>query len=146
MDLVEQLLRQWSFDTESLHNQVNTENLMSGDLRATIDLFVSLVRQLPQGIALFFVIDGAVVYEGEEFQDAVPVILSLIRLSNDTGMRASIKLLITSAPATYYIRESFEKEGLILNVDSSSVSAVASEERMVRELLVLLNLRAPDDL
>jgi hypothetical protein len=62
------------------------------------------------------------------------VFSSLIQLVADRSVGASVKLLITSTPGTHIIRGPFETEDLILNVDSLPVSAVASEERMVREL------------
>jgi hypothetical protein len=132
--LLDQLLRQWQFNTESLHNHIDIEGLQKGDIQALTGLLSVLVHQIPPEIVLFLIIDGAVLFERDEVEDALPVFSSLIQLVADRSVGASVKLLITSTPGTHIIRGPFETEDLILNVDSLPVSAVASEERMVREL------------
>ncbi|KAL1613119.1 hypothetical protein SLS60_001351 [Paraconiothyrium brasiliense] len=133
--LLEQLLRQWRFDTELLHNEINVESLQNGEMDALTALLGFLVRQLPREVTLFFVIDGAVLYERDEaLKVSSPVFFKLFELGCDARVMASMKLLITSTPGTHYVRGGFEEDDLILNVDSLPVLAVASEERMIREL------------
>ncbi|KAK7189573.1 hypothetical protein DPSP01_001567 [Paraphaeosphaeria sporulosa] len=132
--LLDQLLRQWDFNTEPLHNYIGYDSLQKGDVEALTALLGFLIGQLPPEIVLFLIIDGAALFEREEVQDALPVFLSLIQLVADNSVRATVKLLITSTPGTDIIRGSFEEEDLILNVDSLPILTAASEERMVREL------------
>lgn len=132
--LLDQLLRQWQFNTEPLHNFVDYQRLQRGDFETSIGLIGFLVRQLPSEMVLFFIIDGAVLYERDEVRDALLVFLTLLQLVTDSDVRATVKLLITSTPGTDIIRVSFEQKDLILNVSSLPILAAASEERMVREL------------
>lgn len=133
--LIDQLLRQFQFDTRPLHNDIDLESLQEGNLEALTKLLSSLVRQLPPTMTLFFIIDGTVLFEREEFEaEALPVFLSLIRLVADTSVMASVKVLFTSTPGTDIVRGAFEQEDLILSVDSLPRLAIGSEERMVREL------------
>jgi len=63
------------------------------------------------------------------------VLLSLIRLANDRSVPATVKVLLTSTLGTDIVREGFEKEDLILNVDGlPQVGWAPSDERMFREL------------
>lgn len=133
--LVDQLLRQFAFDTRPLHNDVDLESLQEGSLEALTALLCSLVRQIPPTMTLFFIVDGAVLFEREEFEaEALPVFLSLIRLVTDTSVAASVKVLFTSTPGTDIVRGAFEQEDLILSVDSLPRLGIGSEERMAREL------------
>jgi hypothetical protein len=132
--LLDQLLRQWEFNTEPLHNHIDFKSLRKGDIETLTGLLGVLLRQIPPEMVLFLIIDGAVLFERDEVEDALPVFSSLIQLVADNTVGASVKLLITSTPGTNIIRGPFETEDLILNVDRLPVLAVASEERMVREL------------
>jgi hypothetical protein len=135
LSLIDQLLRQFQFDTRPLYNYIDLGSLQEGGLEVHIELLSWLVRQLPLQITLFIIIDGAVLFEREQFEDeALAVFASLLRLVADTGVMASIKLLFTSTPGTDIIREAFEQEDLILSVDKLPCPAMGSEERMVREL------------
>ncbi|KAL5401119.1 hypothetical protein PMIN03_011788 [Paraphaeosphaeria minitans] len=114
--LLDQLLDQWEFNIEPMHERIGYESLMKQDIEALTGLLGVLVRQIPPEM------------------DALPVFLSLIQLIADDRVRATVKLLITSTPGTDILRGPFEEEDLILNVDSLPVLVAASEERMVREL------------
>lgn len=132
--LIDQLLGRRRFNTEMLDKEVGLDSLDQGNIYALIRLLITLVRQLPPDITLFFFVDGAVLFERDEFEDALPVFSTLIQLVDDASMQATVKLLITSTPGTDIIRGPFEQEHLILNVESLPVLAGASEERMAREL------------
>lgn len=135
LSLIDQLLRQFQFDTRPLHNDIDLGSLQDGNLEALIMLLSLLVRQLPPTITLFFIVDATVLFEREEFEaEALPVFLSLIRLVADTSVMASVKVFFTSTPGTDIVRGAFEEEDLILNVDSLPRPAIASDLRMVREL------------
>jgi len=133
--LIDQLLRQYGFDTRPLHDNIDLESLQEGKLETLIELLSWLVRQLPPTMTLFFLIDGIVLFERDEFEaEALPVFLSLIHLVHDSSVMASVKVLFTSTPGTDVARGAFEQDNLILSVDSLPRLAIASEERMIREL------------
>ncbi|EMD86518.1 hypothetical protein COCC4DRAFT_115804, partial [Bipolaris maydis ATCC 48331] len=135
LSLIDQLLRQFQFDTRSLYNDIDLVSLGEGGLEVPIKLLDSLVRQLPPHITLFIIIDGVVLFEREQFVDeALEVFASLIRLVVDASVMASVKVLFTSTPGTAIVRSAFEPENLILAADNLPRPAVWSEERMVREL------------
>lgn len=133
--LIDQLLRQFEFDTVPLHNEIDLDSLQTGDINILSELLRILVTQLPPTVTLFFIVDGVVLFEREEFEEeASKAFLALIHLVADTSVMAAVKLLFTSTPSTDIIRVAFEQDDLILNVDSLPTLAVASEERMIREL------------
>ncbi|KAN0095106.1 hypothetical protein V8E51_015817 [Hyaloscypha variabilis] len=134
--LIVQLLRQHSFDMRPLHQDIHLAGLQEGSFDMLSKLLVWLVRQLPQTMTLLVLIDGAVLFEREEFEtEALPVFSSLLQLAADPSMPASVKVLFTSTPGTNIIRGAFEDENLILNVDSlPRLGLPANEERMNREL------------
>ena len=133
--LIDQLLRQFQFDTRPLYNQMDLESLQEGDVAVLGELLRTLVRQLPPTMTLFVIVDGVALFERDEFEaDASHAFLTLIHLVADTNVMAAVKLLFTSTPGTDIVRAAFEQDDLILTIDSSPVAAVTSEERMVREL------------
>ena len=134
--LIVQLLRQHPFDTRPLHHDVHLAGLQEGNLDVLTKVLVWLVRQLPQTMTLLVIIDGAVLFEREEFDtEALPVFSSLLQLAADPNVPASVKVLFTSTPGTDIIRGAFEEQDLILNVDGlPRLGWPASEERMNREL------------
>ncbi|KAF5847605.1 hypothetical protein GGP41_000358 [Bipolaris sorokiniana] len=135
LSLIDQLLRQFEFDTRPLHNHIDLVSLQEGGLEVLIKLLHSLVRQLPPQTTLFIIVDGAVLFERDQFEaEALRVFASLIILVADTSVMASIKVLFTSTPGTHIVRGAFEPEDLILSVDNLPRPAIGSEERMVREL------------
>lgn len=134
--LIDQLLRQWAFDTRPLHHEVNLDGLQAGDLDELKKLLGWLVRQLPPAITLFCIVDGVVLYERDEYWDDAALVLAyLLSLTADPTMQVTVKVLFASTPGPDTIRASFEEEELILNVDTLPRLAWApSEERVVREL------------
>ncbi len=134
--LIDQLLRQYAFDTRPMHSAVDLAALQAVELDALTQLLGWLVRQLPETMTLFFIIDGVYLFERDEFQhEALPVLSSVIRLAEDTTVPATIKLLLTSTPGTDIVRGAFEEEDLILNVNGlPQLGWAPSDERMKREL------------
>jgi hypothetical protein len=136
--LIVQLLTQYEFDTRPLHQEVDVASLQDGGtIEALTKLLLWLLRHLPQSTTLILMIDGVALFEREEFEDeALDVFEALILIAGDGNVPASIKLLFTSTPGTEIVRDAFEKEDLILNVDAlPKLGWVPSEERMERELV-----------
>ena len=134
--LIDQLLRQHAFDTRPMYGAVDLAALQAGGLDALTQMLGWLVRQLPETITLFCIIDGVYLLERDEFQrEALPVLLSLIHLTGDRSVAATIKLLLTSTPGTGIVRGAFEEEDLILNVNGlPQLGWAPNDERMIREL------------
>ena len=134
--LIDQLLRQHAFDTRPMYGAVDLAALQAGGLDALTQMLGWLVRQLPETITLFCIIDGVYLLERDEFQrEARPVLLSLIHLAGDRSVAATIKLLLTSTPGTGIVRGAFEEEDLILNVNGlPQLGWAPNDERMIREL------------
>ncbi|KAL7941802.1 hypothetical protein V8C42DRAFT_333750 [Trichoderma barbatum] len=134
--LIDQLLRQHTFDIHLLSSTtINLAGLQEGNLDTYLELLCYLVRQLPPTVSIFFVIDNAALFERDEFEsEALQAFSILIRLSQDTDIPASIKVLFTSTPGTTIVRSAFETEDLILNVDGlPQMVWAANEERVTRE-------------
>lgn len=136
ISLIDQLLRQCTFDMRSLHREVEFVGLQGSRLGDLIKLLSWLVRRLPETTTFFCIIDGIVLFERDEFEtDALDVFSALLRLSGDQSVPATVKILFTSTPGTDIIRGVFEKEELILDVDGlPRLGWAPSEERMTREL------------
>ncbi|KAK7740447.1 hypothetical protein SLS53_005288 [Cytospora paraplurivora] len=134
--LIDQLLRQRTFDTRWLHREINLADLEAGDLVGRTRLLGWLVRQLPQTVTLFFIVDGVVLYERDEYWDeAGPVLAFLLSLTADTSLQAAVKVLFTSAPGPGAVREPFALDELVLDVDTlPRITWAPSEERLAREL------------
>lgn len=135
--LIDQLLKQHSFDAQFLSSaNMNIASLQEGNLEALIHLLCYLIRLLPPTLSVFIIIDNAVLYERDGFEEELlQVFPTLIHLSQDTTIPAAIKLLFTSTPGTSTVRSAFEDEDLLLNVDNLPQMAWApSEERVMREL------------
>ncbi|KAL7933938.1 hypothetical protein V8C35DRAFT_322135 [Trichoderma chlorosporum] len=135
--LIDQLLRQHTFDAHLLSSStINLAGLQEGNLDTMMELLCYLVRQLPPTVSMFFIVDNAALFERDEFEsEALQVFSILIRLSQDTSLSASVKVLFASTPGTTIIRSAFESEDLILNVEGlPQMVWAASDERMMREL------------
>ena len=139
VSLVDQLLRQYAFDTYQLHNFINISSLTSGNINELMRLFLFLMGQLPQTMTILCFIDGAYLYERDEFcNEAVPIMRYLVGLASPQSrpMAATFKVMLTSTPGTNDLRCDFEDEELILNVDNlARLSWAPSDERMEREIL-----------
>jgi hypothetical protein len=136
VSLIGQLLRQHAFDTRPLHPEINLSSLQEGGVDELRKLLGWLVRQLPQTMTLFCIIDGVVLYERDEHcGDALPVLAFLLSLTADPSVSATVKVLFASTPGPATVRVSFEAENLILNVDAlPRVEWTPSDERWAREL------------
>lgn len=133
--LIDQLLRQFQFDTRPLSKEIDLEGLQAGSVAVLSELLRTLVRQLPPSMTLFVVVDGVAFYERDGFEsDEWQALLTLVRLVTDANMMTPVKLLFTSTLNTDFVRAAFEQDDLILTVDSLPVTAVMSEERIIREL------------
>ncbi|KAL8396359.1 hypothetical protein RB596_009845 [Gaeumannomyces avenae] len=134
--LIDQLLRQHAFDTRPMCSDVDIPALQAGGLDALAQLLGWLVRQLPETVTLFCIIDGVYLFERDELSDeALPAFLSLIHLAGDRSVPATIKVLLTSTPGTHVVRGAFEEEDLILRVSGlPQLGWAPSDERMIREL------------
>lgn len=135
--LVEQLLRQFAFDSlDSLQDHVSLAQLQEREDAALMRLLEWLVRRLPRAVTIFFVIDGVVVFERDEhYTLAMPVFACLLRLVDDQAVHATVKLLLMSAPETDVVRAAFEGQDLVLAVHGlPQLEWSHSEERMQREV------------
>ncbi|KAL6879293.1 hypothetical protein J3F83DRAFT_725709 [Trichoderma novae-zelandiae] len=135
--LIDQLLKQHVLDAHFLSStSINIAGLQAGNLDALIRLLCHLIGLLPPTVSVFIIIDNAVLYERDGFEEELlQVFPTLIHLSQDRSVPAAIKVLVTSAPGTATVRSAFEDGDLILNVDKLPQMAwAASEERMMREL------------
>ncbi|KAH7309740.1 hypothetical protein B0I35DRAFT_453382 [Stachybotrys elegans] len=134
--LIDQLLRQHTFDPRLMYTNDNITAMQTGDLEVLTHLLGWLVRQLPEAKTLFFIIDGVYLLERDECKDeALHVLTTLLCLANDRSVSTTIKVLFTSTPGTDDVREAFEDEDLILNVHTlPQLGWPPNDERMIREL------------
>lgn len=134
--LIDQLFRQYAFDTRPLHREITLAGLQAGDPDELKTLLGWLVRQLPPTVTLFCIVDGVVLYERDEYWDeAAPVLAYLLSLTEDPTVQVAVKVLFASTPGPIEVRGPFEAEELILNVETLPRLAWApSEERVAREL------------
>lgn len=132
--LIDQLLRQHTFDLHSLSRFVNVASLQSGNIDGLLWLLEFLRLQMPETLTLFFIIDGVVLFERPEFLDETSKILArLVRIAEDPRVKSPVKVLFASTPRTDVI--TFEEESSTLSVDSIPLAElVPSEERLVREI------------
>jgi hypothetical protein len=115
-----QLLCQQWLDTQPLLRDIprfDQALVRGGDIGQLIMLFDWLVRQVPEDVTLFFLVDGVSFYERPEFLDAMSdVLASIVELSIDESIDATVKLLVTSPVATKIVRCAFEDDDLILSM------------------------------
>ncbi|KAI0116395.1 hypothetical protein GGR51DRAFT_574693 [Nemania sp. FL0031] len=147
--LIAQLLCNHDFDPgDLLPPNVDLYSIEDHSLSQLRSLFCWLVRRLPEEITLFCLIDGAVFYEREEFEDPMfDVLADLLEIIDFDNTLAVIKLLVTSPRPTSTVRMGFEDEdigsdsvkeanNMILCLDSLTLSHVdVSEERVNRTLV-----------
>ncbi|KAL7935747.1 hypothetical protein V8C35DRAFT_298145 [Trichoderma chlorosporum] len=134
--LIDQLLRQHTFDTRSLSGSFNIDRLQQNDFNELLRLLEWLVKELPNTMTVFCIIDGVALFERKEhWEKSAPVFLKIVSLANDATVPAVVKVLFTSTPGTDMVRGAFEQEDLILEVGKlAKWASVPSEERMAREL------------
>ncbi|KAK3371796.1 hypothetical protein B0T24DRAFT_680811 [Lasiosphaeria ovina] len=117
--LTAQLLCQQRLDTRLMLRDIhfNPALVRARDIRQLIVLFGWLVRQVPEDVTLFFLVDGISFYERPEFRDGMAdVLASIAHLSMDESVAATIKLLVMSPVATKDVRCAFNDDDLILSM------------------------------
>ena len=134
--LIDQLLREHSFDMQKMYPEIDHASLQEGQISELERLLCWLIQQLPQTITLICIIDGVVLYERpEHYDEAWPGLACLLRMTGDLSLAATVKVLFTSTPGPTLFRAAFEEENLILNVDTMPrLEWTPSNERMAREL------------
>lgn len=133
--IIDQLLRRHTVDTAALRHDINLGALQDGGLEERIKLLEWTMRQLPEALTVFVIVDSVQLYERSEFEEDMLVILPrLLRLVNDEDVKTTLKILFTSVPGPDIIRAAFEEEGSILNVATVPLTEnVPSEDRFGRE-------------
>jgi hypothetical protein len=138
---IAQLLHQHDFPVLPVNPPaIDLASLQNGDVEELLTLFRWLVRQLPEDITFFCLVDGIAYYEREEFEDPmVEVLESILALTVDDNVRAAVKLFVTSPWPTDIVRAGFEdedgKEDFILSMKGlPRLGWAPSEARLQREL------------
>lgn len=134
--IIDQLLRRYTVDTQKLRYDINLSALQNGELEEQIKLLEWTVRQLPEALAVFIIIDSVQLYERSDFEDDMLMVLPrLLRLVSDGRVKATLKILLTSVPGPNIIRAAFQEEGSILNVATVPLTdVVPSDDRFMRQL------------
>lgn len=118
MSFIAQLLCQWDIDTSILHQHVDlswVEYYDSPDISNLCDLFTWLVRQLPEHMTVFCVIDGIHAYERDCYvEDLVDALACILDTTLDADIRAIIKVVVTTPCRTIEVREGFHDKAVML--------------------------------
>lgn len=138
--LVDQLLRQHTFDTHSLFRDLPPARLEAADAEALGLLLDWLIRRLPRTVTLVCIVDGVALCERQELrEEALPVLAGLLALTGDPTVEATVKVLFTSTPSPVIVKAPFKMDGgrenLIVDVKQlPPMPWAVSDERMAREL------------
>ncbi|KAI0389316.1 hypothetical protein F5Y17DRAFT_449448 [Xylariaceae sp. FL0594] len=146
--LIAQLVSDYAFGTVCLLPPDIDEAIMEQGctLEELSRIFCGLVRQLPEHITLFCLLDGIYIYERQEFEDPMLEVLGdILQLTTDRDIPATIKVLVTSPRPTSTVRVGFErndydpytgeKKDLILSLDTlTPAHADFRAERLERNL------------
>ncbi|KAG4222786.1 hypothetical protein PC116_g28741 [Phytophthora cactorum] len=160
--LIAQLLCDYDFGSRHLlPPDIDPEIIEEGhSLSQLRRLLCWLVRQLPEEITLFCLIDGIVFYEREDFEDPMLDVLGdILGLTVSNDVMASVKVLVTSPRPTSTVRIGFEDEDededsdgtgeknpSILSMDLLTPSHMdISDERVNRNLGVIAGEKAGDE-
>ncbi|KAI1475686.1 hypothetical protein F4774DRAFT_273060 [Daldinia eschscholtzii] len=158
--LIAQLLCDYDFGSgHLLPPDIDPEIIEEGhSLSQLRRLFCWLVRQLPEEITLFCLIDGIVFYEREDFEDPMLDVLGdILGLTVSNDVLASVKVLVTSPRPTSIVRIGFEDEDVdpdgtgekktsILSMDLLTPSHMdISDERVNRNLEVIAGEKAGEE-
>lgn len=110
--MILQLLKQHHpFDLTGLEKYIKLDSLKAGDIDQLCGLFVWLVKRLPRDLILVCIIDGAVHYEIDVFEDGLQkVIKCLLSLSRDNTVSIPVKVLVTSPIQTEMTAYLFREE------------------------------------
>lgn len=133
---IRQLLGHYDFNGGNIPvTPEDLDHVQNGDVRALCTLFERLVQMLPKSVALFCLIDGVVYYEREEFLDDLGrVLMSILQLSDQEGMHAPVKVLLTSPTRTAVVRQPFPDDMILSMEGMVRADLVASSSRLGREL------------
>lgn len=105
--LIAQILSHNPFVTWLLDTQI-VQSACEGNIDALCTLFRFLAYQLPAEVTLFCIIDGIKYYERDAYAyDMGTVLLMLLNLIQDPGMRSRVKLLVASPSETRIVRQAF---------------------------------------
>lgn len=133
MSFIAQLLSQWDFDMEFLHESVDLSWDEYGEdpsLEDISDLLTWLVRQLPLGQTVFYITDGVHHYEKAEYVDVLIGAMGCFLDSTlDEHVGATVKILVTSPCRTVEVREAFHDNAMLLLGDQSGRDLEASPRR-----------------
>lgn len=136
--LVAQLLRQQIFDTRQLHQEIDLNKLNNGDVDELCALFRWLVRQVPENVTLFCLIDGIILYERSNYEYTMgQVLASLLDLTRDLSVRCILKFLITSPAVTVKVRQHpafYTGKNILSMATMSPLGQRSSEARLTRQL------------
>lgn len=147
--LIAQLLCDHDFGSGNLlagASGIDPERVEAGSLLHLRRLLGWLVRQLPEEMTLFLLLDGVCFYERDEFVDPLLDVLGdVLGLAGDESVGAAVKVLLTSPWPTSVVRAAFEYDGgggwseaeesLILAMESlPPIPWVSSSERLSRDL------------
>lgn len=134
--LVVQLLSQQTFDIRCFPHELYEDLKQWGDITALCSLFKWLLRQLPNNVTVFCLIDGAVYYEREHFIDGMSEVLTkILDVTNEGSLPVTAKVLITSPTPTSLVRLPFEvKDSLLSLAAMSSRRWGSSQLRLEREM------------
>jgi hypothetical protein len=132
--LIAQLIYYHDFGMTNLfHPGADMFLVEQGDIEELCKLFVWLVRQLPQEVTLFCLIDGIIYYERDEYEDPMLDAMGpIIGLTTDESILATVKILITSPWPTSTIRVAFEDEVYAMEASSSGDGRILSMELLPR--------------
>lgn len=133
---IRQLLSQYDFNGGNIPvTPEDLDDVQNGDLRSLCTLFERLVQMLPKSVALFCLVDGVVYYERDEFlEDLGRVLMSILQLSDQEGVHAPVKVLLTSPTRTAVVRQPFPDDMILSMEGMVRADLVASSSRLGREL------------
>lgn len=134
VSLIDQLLRQHVFNAQHLPQDIDIENLVHKSTHSLLRLLKWLIGQLPESVTLFFIIDGIVLYEREEFwEEAQHGLSAILTFCNGSSTSADVKVLYTSAPGAGVVKVAFQGDNLILHMHQlPRLPWAPNEDRMMR--------------
>ncbi|KAI3321465.1 hypothetical protein HD806DRAFT_502654 [Xylariaceae sp. AK1471] len=148
MSFIAQLLWQWDFDTSFLHDYVDLSWDEYGEdpsLEDLCDLLTWLVRQLPPGQTVFYVIDGVYHYERDAYVEVlIDAMGCFLDTTLDEKVDATVKILVTSPCRTVETREAFHDNAMLLLTEQSSATLDASPRRFQHQVSRVLETEGED--
>lgn len=135
--IIDQILCQHYIDMSASpleRGEISADAWQAGGFTALGAILEWVVRQLPETVTLFFLVDSVASYE--EDTGTLQVLSLLLRLAWDGHLPLTVKVLFASTPTPHIVRTAFEgHQDLIVNIEVLPQMVWApSEERMGREL------------